>query len=191
MVAILFPSDVESRVHDEFQQVLNEYAVLKDQEVQKELTPEENKQLSKMLAGLLISGRMKGNRNRGNCFRRRENSLGSSNHQCESQQQNRRQRRKVSCHIIANRSSLEHKSSYQGLVSHISVLQHMILGSVVYMHKGSKVVAKCTRFLREFYYATIYRMPFQLTKSETWEQLQVEASPLVPRKHLVAERLEE
>lgn len=56
MVAILLPSDVEPRIHEEFQQILQEHAVLKEQDTTKELTPEENSRLGKKIAEFLIIG---------------------------------------------------------------------------------------------------------------------------------------
>lgn len=58
MVAILLPSDVEARIHDEFQQILSEYAVIREQEVKKELTPEENMRLGRKIAEFLISSKL-------------------------------------------------------------------------------------------------------------------------------------
>ncbi|CAI4222433.1 unnamed protein product [Auanema sp. JU1783] len=120
MVAILLPVDIEPRLEQEFRQVLDHFAVVREQEVKKDLTPEENKVLSKKIAAFLTSGGIKIAQN----LQARTAKLATS---------------------VENRGT-KYRSNKEPTEKPVPITP-VIKSGVVYMHKGTKVVAKCTKFL--------------------------------------------
>uniref|UniRef100_A0A1I7WU90 V-type proton ATPase subunit C n=1 Tax=Heterorhabditis bacteriophora TaxID=37862 RepID=A0A1I7WU90_HETBA len=55
LVAILLPSNIGTQLEEEFKQILSEFAILRDQDVKKELTSDENRRISDRIAQFLIS----------------------------------------------------------------------------------------------------------------------------------------
>ncbi|KJH51628.1 hypothetical protein DICVIV_02164 [Dictyocaulus viviparus] len=119
-VAILLPSDLGCDVEKQFRDILSQYADIRDQNLKKEFSEEDSKRVSHKIAQLLITG---GDRV----------AWG------------------VETAVVKVTTYLDEKGEkYRaGLESSGKPLtiNPAIKGSLVYMHKGSKLVAKCTRYL--------------------------------------------
>ncbi|KAE9419306.1 hypothetical protein Angca_009192 [Angiostrongylus cantonensis] len=119
-VAILLPADIDPEVAEEFREVLGKYADIRDQYVKKELSEEDSRRISQKLTKLLISG-------------------------------GERVAWGVDTVAVKVTSYLDEKGEKfrAGLESSEKPLtiNPAVKGSLIYMHKGSKLVAKCTRYL--------------------------------------------
>ncbi|WKX89789.1 hypothetical protein Q1695_008997 [Nippostrongylus brasiliensis] len=119
-VAIILPADLEPQVEEEFRELLGQLAVVRDQNLKDELSKEDSKLISAKIANLLIAG-------------------------------GERIAWGVETAAVKVSSYLEEKGEkYRStLEPHEKpmTINPALKGSLVYMHKGSKVVAKCTRYL--------------------------------------------
>ncbi|CAB3407873.1 unnamed protein product [Caenorhabditis bovis] len=121
MVAILISQDVEPRLIEELQLVLGEFADLRIQEEpSKELTKEEKSRISRKISEFLINSGQK-------------IAWGVETTTV-----------KVVSKVEDNGEKYRSKLESTDKPMQVSPL---VKGSVVYMHKGSKTVAKCTRYL--------------------------------------------
>ncbi|KAJ1368246.1 hypothetical protein KIN20_029334 [Parelaphostrongylus tenuis] len=119
-VAILLPADLDAQVVKEFREVLAQYADVRDQDVKKELSDEQRSRVSEKLAQLLITG---------------------GEHIAWG----------VETVAVRVTSYLDEKGErYRAGLDPSGkplTINPALKGSLVYMHKGSKLVAKCTRYL--------------------------------------------
>ncbi|PAV62614.1 hypothetical protein WR25_10411 [Diploscapter pachys] len=119
LVAILLPPDLDAKLEKEFRDVLSEYVEIREQEVKKELTPEENERLSRKIAKFLIKTGEKV-----------ADGVQTTSVKMSSYVENRGQKYR------------EGLQEGEGIT-----VSPTVKSGVVYLHKGSKVVAKCTRYL--------------------------------------------
>ncbi|KAK5968293.1 Spartin [Trichostrongylus colubriformis] len=119
-VAILLPADAGPKIEEEFRKILEQFADVRDQELKKELSEEDNHQISKKIAKLLIAG-------------------------------GERVAWGVETAAVKVTSYLDDKGEKyrSGLkpAEKPMTINPALKGSLLYMHKGSKLVAKCTRYL--------------------------------------------
>ncbi|XGW23197.1 hypothetical protein V3C99_005440 [Haemonchus contortus] len=119
-VAIILPADAGPTVEKEFREILEQFADVRDQEVKKELSEEDRKRISKKIAKLLIDG-------------------------------GERVAWGVETAAVKVTSYLDDKAEkYRSGLAPAEkpmTINPALKGSLVYMHKGSKLVAKCTRYL--------------------------------------------
>ncbi|CAD6186268.1 unnamed protein product [Caenorhabditis auriculariae] len=120
MVAILLPNDLDKKLIDEFDEVLRLFGNLRDQEVAKELSTEENTRLSHQIANFLV-------------FTGQRIAWGVET---------------TAVHIVSHVEDRgdKYRQTIEPALKPMTV-SPVVKGSVVYMHKGSKVVAKCTKYL--------------------------------------------
>ncbi|KAK6729389.1 hypothetical protein RB195_006442 [Necator americanus] len=124
-VAILLPSDIGPEVEQEFREfsvqiVLSKFCDLRDQDVRKEFSEDENKLISRKIAQLLIAG---GERI----------AWGVETTAV-----------KVTSYL--DDKAERYRSGIEPAEKPVSI-NPALKGSLLYMHKGSKLVAKCTRYL--------------------------------------------
>lgn len=121
MVAILLSSDIEPRLVEELHIVLREYTAFKEQtEPTPELSKEERQKMSTQVANFLIRGGQK-----------IAWGVGTTTVKVISRvEENGEQYRAT---LVATDKPMQ--------------VSPVVKGSVVYMHKGTKTVAKCTRYL--------------------------------------------
>ncbi|KAK6019940.1 hypothetical protein OSTOST_14411, partial [Ostertagia ostertagi] len=134
-VAIILPADAGPQVEEEFRQILGQFADVRDQDLKKELSEEDSKHISKKIAKLLITAW-------------RACSLGSGNTaavKVTSYLDDKGEKYVEFC--FANSISFLQVSSWPGSTESPMTINPALKGSLVYMHKGSKLVAKCTRYL--------------------------------------------
>ncbi|KAK6056541.1 hypothetical protein COOONC_05955 [Cooperia oncophora] len=119
-VAIILPADAGPQVEKEFREVLGQFADLRDQNLKKELSEEDNKRISKKIAKLLITG-------------------------------GERVAWGVETAAVKVTSYIDDRGEkYRSGLAPTEkpmTINPALKGSLVYMHKGSKLVAKCTRYL--------------------------------------------
>ncbi|CAJ0567753.1 unnamed protein product, partial [Mesorhabditis spiculigera] len=120
MVAIMLPSDLDEKLVEEFEYVLKEYAALGAQEVKDALTKEEQQRLSERIANLLV---------------KTGEQIAWGVHATTA---------RVASEV--EKKNVQYRSGRQPTENPLNI-SPAIKSSVVYMHKGGKVVAKCTRYL--------------------------------------------
>ncbi|KHJ85274.1 hypothetical protein OESDEN_15003 [Oesophagostomum dentatum] len=119
-VAIMLPSDAGPKVEEEFREVLSRFCVIRDQDVKKEFSEDENKRISRRLAQLLITG-----------GERIAWGLETTTV-------------KVTSYIDEKGEKYRSGIEPSGKPMNINPA---LKGSLLYMHKGTKLVGKCTRYL--------------------------------------------
>ncbi|CAJ0961404.1 unnamed protein product, partial [Mesorhabditis belari] len=120
MVAIMLPFDLEPKLVDEFEYVLREYADLRSEEIKDLLTADERSRLSERIARLLVTTGEK---------------IAWGVHSTTA---------KVTSKV--EEKNVQYRSTRMPTDQPVNISPAIKTG-VVYMHKGGKVVAKCTRFL--------------------------------------------
>lgn len=119
-VAIILPADMGPNVEEEFREILGQFADIRDQNLKKELSQEDSKRVSQKIAKLLITG-----------GERVAWGVETAAVKVTSYLEDRGEK---------YRSSLEPSERPM-------TINPALKGSLVYMHKGSKLVARCTRYL--------------------------------------------
>ncbi|CAI5439332.1 unnamed protein product [Caenorhabditis angaria] len=120
MVAILLSSDIESRLIQELDQVLQEFSNFKNSQEDLPLTTDEKQRISTKISKFLIKSGQK-------------LAWGVETTTV-----------KVVSHVEENGEKYRENLTETEKPINVSPI---VKGSVVYMHKGTKVVAKCTRYL--------------------------------------------
>ncbi|VDN51271.1 unnamed protein product [Dracunculus medinensis] len=121
-VGILLPSDLDKQCEDNFMKILKTYTEFRFKEISPCLSDEEKLRTSQKIAQLLIKG------NRGEKI-----AWGID---CATEK---------TTQIVSN-----HLTKYQSSLKSIDepvVISPALRTSVYYVHRGSKIIAKCTRFL--------------------------------------------
>lgn len=120
VVGVLLPSDLDKQVEEDFCSVIKQYTELRTQDISRSLSQEEKTRLSEKIAELLVKGG--------------EKIAWGVN--CTAE--------KTSM-VVTERSS-KFRSSISPCEEPVNI-NPAIRRSIHYIHRGSKVVAKCTRYL--------------------------------------------
>uniref|UniRef100_A0A914SA29 Senescence domain-containing protein n=1 Tax=Parascaris equorum TaxID=6256 RepID=A0A914SA29_PAREQ len=126
-VGIILPSDLDKQVEEDFYNFLKQLTEVRIQETTRSLSNEEKRRLSEKIAELLIKGG--------------EKVAWGVNFTAEKTSQ-----------IVAEQAD-KHRSSVQPNEEPMNI-NPAVATSIHYVHRGSKIVAKCTRYLCELSFIT-------------------------------------